>query len=103
MTLRESVAGVIIDLISMYPKEMEPLLDKLLTSPTPAVRLLLLKRLDEIKLTESIIQKVILSESLDGPDWRVRDEVANHMAYLLKATNGTEMQLRLLDIVSCRV
>lgn len=101
MTRREQIASVVIDLGCVLPDKVNALFDLLLASPSPEVRLLLLRRLDEVTLTQSLVSRVVLDESLDGPDWRVREEVAKHMAYLLSATKDTDQQARLLDIVGC--
>lgn len=101
MTCREQIASVVIDLGCVLPDKVSALFDLLLASPSPEVRLLLLRRLDEVTLTQSLVSRVVLDESLDGPDWRVREEVAKHMAYLLSATKDTDQQARLLDIVGC--
>ena len=72
----EQIASVVIDLAPAFPEKTAALFDLLLTSPTPQVRLLLLRRLNEVTLNESLVRCVVLDESLDGPDWRVREEVA---------------------------
>ena len=102
MKCSEQITGVVIDLSKLFPDKVPPLFDLLLTSPTPQVRLLLLRRLNEVTLNETLVRRVVLDEGLDGPDWRVREEVAKHMAYLLSATRESEQQGKLLEIVSER-
>ena len=99
MNSREQVAGVVVDLGKVYPNNVKPLFELLLNSPAPQVRLLLLRRLNEVTLNETLVSRVVLDENLDGPDWRVREEVAKHMAYLLSATKDTPQQDKLIDIV----
>lgn len=96
----EQITGVVIDLSKLFPEKVASLFDLLLTSPTPQVRLLLLRRLNEVTLNESLVRRVVLDEGLDGPDWRVREEVAKHMAYLLNSTKGSPQQDKLIEIVS---
>lgn len=96
--ITEQITGVVIDLSKLFPDKVPPLFDLLLTSPTPQVRLLLLRRLNEVTLNETLVRRVVLDEGLDGPDWRVREEVAKHMAYLLSATRESEQQGKLLEI-----
>ena len=98
----EQIASVVIDLAPAFPEKTAALFDLLLTSPTPQVRLLLLRRLNEVTLNESLVRCVVLDESLDGPDWRVREEVAKHMACLLSATKDSPQQAKLLEIVGVR-
>ena len=98
----EQIASVVIDLAPAFPEKTAALFDLLLTSPTPQVRLLLLRRLNEVTLNESLVRCVVLDESLDGPDWRVREEVAEHMACLLSATKDSPQQAKLLEIVGVR-
>ena len=96
--ITEQIASVVIDLAPAFPEKTAALFDLLLTSPTPQVRLLLLRRLNEVTLNESLVRCVVLDESLDGPDWRVREEVAKHMACLLSATKDSPQQAKLLEI-----
>ena len=102
MKCSEQITGVVIDLSKLFPDKVATLFDLLLTSPTPQVRLLLLRRLNEVTLNETLVRRVVLDEGLDGPDWRVREEVAKHMAYLLSSTQGSPQQDKLIEIVSER-
>lgn len=99
MRCSEQVASVVVDLCQRFPEKVNPLFELLLKSPAPQVRLLILRRLDEIALNENLVNSVVLSENLEGPDWRVREEVAKHMAYLLSSTQGTPQLEKLIDIV----
>ncbi|KAK8804943.1 hypothetical protein WA171_006908 [Blastocystis sp. BT1] len=96
--ITEQITGVVIDLSKLFPDKVATLFDLLLTSPTPQVRLLLLRRLNEVTLNETLVRRVVLDEGLDGPDWRVREEVAKHMAYLLSSTQGSPQQDKLIEI-----
>ena len=96
--ITEQVASVVVDLCKLFPEKVNPLFELLLKSPAPQVRLLILRRLDEVALNESLVSSVVLTENLDGPDWRVREEVAKHMAYLLASTQGTPQLEKLIDI-----
>ena len=102
MSSSEQVASVVVDLCKLFPEKVNPLFELLLKSPAPQVRLLILRRLDEVALNESLVSSVVLTENLDGPDWRVREEVAKHMAYLLASTQGTPQLEKLIDIVAMK-
>lgn len=95
----EMIANVIIDLSSIYPDIVEPIVRVLLEDPSPQVRLIFLQRLDEIQLNENLINRLVLDETLEGPAWRIREEIAKHMSHLLKATENTPQQQALLNIV----
>ena len=96
------MTSVVIDIGPIFPDKVSALFDLLLQAPSPEVRLLLLRRLDEVALTPALVNRVVLEESLDGPDWRVREEVAKHMACLLSATKDSPQQAKLLEIVGVR-
>lgn len=96
---RETVAGVIVDLGTVYPDLVEPSYTALLNNLTPQVRLLLLQRLNEIHLNEEMNRRLVLESSLEGPFWRIREEIARHMSYLLKATKDTPQQDAMNEIV----
>lgn len=99
LTCSEMIAGVIVDLSSIYPDIVEPIFRVLLEDPTPQVRLIFLQRLDEIQLNENLINRLVLDEALEGPAWRIREEIAKHMSCLLKATQDSPQQQALLNIV----
>ena len=87
--------------MASFPDEMAALFPLLLTNHNSQVRLIILRRLNEITLTEEQIKQIVLDEKLDGSDWRVREEVARHMDCLLKYTETNVLKERLLSIVCC--
>ena len=91
-TISEVVASVSIDLFKSYPEEIPGLFNVLFEDITPQVRLIFLKRLNELTLTSEIIQKLVFEASLDDQNWRVREEIANHMNHLLASTQESSSQ-----------
>ena len=91
-TISEVVASVSIDLFKSYPEEIPGLFNVLFEDITPQVRLIFLKRLNELTLTSEIIQKLVFEASLDDQNWRVREEIANHMNHLLASTKESSSQ-----------
>ena len=96
----ETIASVVVDLSIIYPDLVTPLITALLDDPLPQVHLIFLQRLNEIHLNEYLIRRLVLEESMEGPNWRVREEVAKHMACLLVAAKDTPQMALLLTIVS---
>ena len=96
----ETVAGVMVDLSAVFPELVAPELSTLMNNLIPQVRLLLLQRLDEIQLNEELVNRLVLESPMDGPLWRIREEIARHICCLLVATKDTPQQEAVNEMVS---
>lgn len=99
ITAREEVANVVIELLSTFPDHMNALFPLLLSNTTSQVRLIILRRVDTITLTEEQVQTIVLEKQVEPLEWRVREEIARHIDCFLRDVKKGELQEKVLELV----
>ena len=88
-----------IELLSTFSDRMNALLPLLLGNTTSQVRLIILRKVDTITLTEEQVKLLILEKQAEPLEWRVREEIARHMDCFLREVEKEEIKEKVLELV----